>query len=118
VLLECIKLLKLANNFVKESQERKKGKSLCELGYEYKKALIFRACSSHDFYFHSMDYVTRSKKFAVEHADHNVSVLEEDQHVLKAVVNATDVYEAYNPGEYFYDGPEIKGHAIYVVKAE
>ena len=40
--------------------------------------------------------------------DFNEVIVEETtQHVISALVKSSDVYEAYNPGEYFYDGPEI-----------
>jgi len=93
---------------------RTKGRSLLETGYSLNKIIIYRACTSNMF--HPLDYVTLSRKFAIEHANHNVIVNEEEQIVIKTMVNASDVYEAYNPGEYFYDGPEIKGTIIYTAK--
>jgi hypothetical protein len=64
-----------------------------------------------------MDYVTRSRKFASDHAEHIAVVEEEDANVLRALVNSSDVYEAYNPSEYFYNGPEIIGQIVKVVPA-
>lgn len=92
---------------------RQKGKSLPETGYDLRYVTIYRAVIATTDTFNSMDYVTRSKKFAVEHADHTAAVEEETAHVLKAMVKAADVYEAQNPGEYFYDGPKVKGKVIY-----
>jgi hypothetical protein len=65
--------------------------------------VIYRACSETERSFRPMDYVTKSAKFAIEHAAHMIAVEGEPYHVLKMI--ATDnVYEALNPGEYFYDG--------------
>ena len=37
---------------------------------------------------------------------------------IRAEVSAANVYEAYNPGEYFYDGSLVNGKVIYSVEAE
>lgn len=94
--------------------DRTKGRSLTQSGYEYRYVYIFRACEAKVATFKPMDYVTRSEKFAREHADHQTAVNGEPYHVIKAMVRADQVFEAYNPGEYFYDGPEIKGQQIYI----
>jgi hypothetical protein len=96
---------------------RRKGKSLPETGYENRYAIIFRAITEGEPVFNSMDYVTRSEKFAKEHADHNAG-MGEDSSVIRAMVKAEDVYEAYNPGEYFYDGPPVSGKVVYSVEGE
>jgi len=96
-----------------ESRQKQYGRPLPETGYQYKKVEIFRALDANEDYFLPEDYVTRLKKFAVGHADHNVVVLETPQKVIRAIVNASDVYEATNAGEYFYDGKKVKGRVIY-----
>lgn len=85
--------------------DRKLGKSLPETGYQYSKVKIYRA--SPDRRFRQNDYVTLSLKFAIGHAEHQAAVEEEPYLVIEATVQAKDVYEAYNPGEYFYGGPAI-----------
>jgi hypothetical protein len=63
-----------------------------------------------------MDYVTLSREFAKKHADHQVVVEEEPYHVLRAMVSGDRVFEAYNPGEYFYDGPVLPGKVVYTTQ--
>lgn len=91
---------------------RQKGKSLPETGHTDKFATIYRGVLTTVTTFQSMDYVTLSRRWAIGHAEHVAAVEGEDAHVLSAMVPAKDVYEAYNPGEYFYDGPPIKGRPI------
>ena len=74
---------------------------------------IYRACKKSENEFHNMDYITLSKKFAIGHAENNHAVNEEPYHVIMAFVKTINVYDAYNPGEYFYKGPDIKGKEIY-----
>jgi len=95
-------------------EEREKGKSLVELGHLSRYVVIYRAANEQVF--KSMDYVTLSRKFAKEHADHQAAVEEEPWLVLKAMVSTDQVFEAYNPGEYFYDGPTIPGKVIYTAQ--
>lgn len=99
---------------------REKGRSLHDTGYEYNSVVIYRAIKEDEAggpVFNPMDYVTRSKKFAEGHADHNAG-MGENSSVIRALVKAHDVYEAYNPGEYFYDGPPVNGKVVYSVEAE
>lgn len=95
------------------SENRKLGKSLPQTGYKYRTVEIFRAMIGTENTLKENDYVTRSKKFAVEHADHMTAVNDESYHVMRFVVNAEHVYEAWNPGEYFYNGPSVRGAEIY-----
>ena len=98
-------------------EERQKEKSLPETGYEHRYVTIYRAVVATVNNFAPMDYVTMSRKFAVEHAEHLAVTDEETTHVLRAMVKASDVYEAYNPGEYFYDGAAVdKVRVIHVAK--
>ena len=92
---------------------RRKGRSLPETGYELQKAMIYRAATKGVDTFFPMDYVTRNRRWAQSHADHVAAVSEDEAVVLKVMVNASDVYEASNPGEYFYDGPKVKGRVVY-----
>lgn len=110
------------NNIIREFissilEDRQKGKSLPETGYEYRYVTIYRAMPADVDSFKKMDYVSLSRKFAKEHGLHMATVEGEDFHVLRAMVKASDVYEAYNPGEYFYDGPEIRGKLVQFYKA-
>lgn len=90
-----------------------RGKSLPQTGYAYKHVEIFRAMHSKESGLKPNDFVTRSKKFAIEHSDHMTSVNEELYHVMRFVVKAEHVFEAWNPGEYFYNGPDVKGTEVY-----
>ena len=74
---------------------------------------IYRAVSKAVTSIGYMDYVTRGTKFAKGHADHMAVTTEEDQVVLSAMVEAKDVAEASNPGEYFYIGNSVNGKVIY-----
>lgn len=94
--------------------DRQKGRPLNQTGYDLRRVRIYRACEQTVTTFNAMDYVTRSEKFANGHADHQAAVNGEPYHVIAAVVMSKDVYEAYNPGEYFYDGPTVQGQVIYV----
>ena len=94
-------------------ENRKLGKSLPETGYLWKKVIIYRAQKSSDVMLRDKDYVTLSIKFAKEHSDHMTAVSDELYHVVKYMVSAKDVYEAWNPSEYFYSGPEMTGVEIY-----
>ena len=94
-------------------ENRQGGKSLPETGYEYPSVVIYRGVLATAPGFMPNDYVTRSKKFAIGHADHVAAVEDEYAVVLQAVVPATDVFEADNPGEYFYKGPQINGKVVY-----
>lgn len=94
---------------------RIKGKSLRELGFP-EEVMIYRAVDANVNHFNPMDYVTRSLKFAKGHADHNLVVQEEPQQVIAKTVKSSDVFEASNPGEYFYNGPEVKGFRVYLAK--
>jgi hypothetical protein len=96
--------------------DRQKGRSLPETGYEYRRVKIYRAANDQNF--KPMDYVTRSTKFAIEHAEHQHAVTDQQHVVIEATVWAKDVYEASNPGEYFYDGPVMPGKIVYRSKGD
>ncbi len=89
------------------------GRSLSDTGHPSSQVLIYRAVASDVAEIKPEDYITLSEKFARGHADHMVVTEEEPYVVLKALVNASDVYEAYNPGEYFYNGKPTSGQVIY-----
>ncbi len=79
--------------------------------------VIYRALIATDSTFVPMCYVTTRRRFAIGHAEHMAVTEGEDYHVIRKMVDGKDVYEAPNPGEYFYDGPETTGREIYVAKA-
>lgn len=88
-------------------RQTSKGKSYFELtGKRF--IYVYRAQKAEDFTLEPMDYVTLSKKFAKEHANHQSIVEEEDYHVVYEMVHATKIFKAPNEGEYFYDGEPIK----------
>lgn len=80
------------------------------------KVAIYRAASEKIGEFNTMDYVTMNLRFALEHAKHQAAVTEEPQVILRARVPAEQVAEAYNPGEWFYVGPGVKGSVFKRVK--
>ena len=77
---------------------------------------IYRGVLSNTNEIKNLDYITRSLKFAREHAAHIADTEEENAVILYALVPTTTVYEAYNPGEYFYVGTTIKARAIETIK--
>ena len=99
--------------------ERQYGKTLPETGYTDRFVYIFRAVPQTVTTINYMDYVTRSKRFAYEHADHMAVTTQSNQVVLRAMVEAKDVAEAYNPGEYFYIGQiPVNGRISYEANYE
>ena len=96
-----------------EGRETERGKALSKTGYTEPYVFIYRAMLANETTLKDNDYVTRSQKFAIEHSDHQTSVHEELFHVVRFFVKAEHVFEAHNPGEYFYYGPPVKGKEIY-----
>jgi hypothetical protein len=96
-------------------ESRQKGVQLSTKTYR-KTITIYRAVESGVTKIYDMDYVTLSRKFAVEHAENNAVVYGKDYVVLKATVPTDNLYEATNPGEYFYSGRDIRGGLIYTSK--
>lgn len=103
------------NESIVESRKKMAGKSLRDLGVQFK-VLIYRAPEKSVLSFSDGDYVTRSKKFALGHAAHNADMEGETYDVIKAFVEPDLVFEAPNPGEFFYFGPSIKGKHVKTVK--
>ena len=100
---------------LKEEDGRKLGKSLAnQMSTPY--VTIYRAAPMSANEFFDRDYITLSKKFAVYHAETNHAYHDEPYHIIQALVSTKDVYDASNPGEYFYSGPNKKGKEIYVSK--
>lgn len=100
------------------NETRQLGRSLPEVdpqryGHRNAKVAIYRATTTDVVSFKPKDYVTLNYGFARGHAKHTAEVEEEAAHVLRARVLASEVFEAYNPGEFFYDGPETQGEPIY-----
>lgn len=77
---------------------------------------MYRACPSGVDEFRPMDYVTLSRKFALIHSEHMEATEGEPYHVIRKMIRNDDrrpvLFEAPNTGEYFYDGPVIKGKEI------
>lgn len=84
--------------------------------------VIYRACPENVTSFMPMDYVTMHKKFAIEHAQHMIAVEEEPYHIIKKMITQDSrnpvLFDAPNPGEYFYDGPELPGRSMVVPEYE
>jgi hypothetical protein len=100
-------------NFQTWLEDRKKGQSLADQKYPYRHVVIYRAVLATTTTFKPMDCVTRSLRWAKEHCQHIAAIEEEPAHVIQAMVKSTEVFDAYNPGEYFYDGPEVAGKTIW-----
>ena len=99
--------------------DRKRGQNLLQSGYEYRSVVIYRAALPSDEILQGKnEYVTRSKKFAIEHAEHQAAVNEEPFVVFRYMAQSESVFEAYNPGEYFYGGKPIPGKVIYTAKID
>lgn len=102
-----------AESIMNEDSGRELGKSLAnQISTPF--ITIYRAAPMGANEFFDKDYVTLSKKFAIEHAENNHVYHDEPYHVIQALVSTKDVYDAYNPGEYFYSGPNKKAREIYV----
>lgn len=98
------------------NETRVKGKPLSDdpryNGSKY--VIIYRArLADENPSFENMDYITLNRQWAKQHADHVAAIEEEPAVVIKAMVPIETVYEAYNPGEYFYDGKTTVGKVIY-----
>lgn len=102
------KLRKMLNE-----NERELGKSLAQQ-FSTPYITIYRAAPMPITEFMDKDYVTLSKKFAIEHAENNHVHHEEPYHVIQALVSTQNVFDAYNPSEFFYSGPNKTGKEIYV----
>ena len=108
-------LRKIVRKLIKETDERHLGTCLSKqtnVGF----VTIYRACAKNEFSFKDKDYVTLSKNFAIEHAESGHVYHEETQHVIKSLVSTDNVFDAYNPGEYFYSGSDKTGKEIYITK--
>ena len=91
----------LAYLYRKLLSERELGKPLSSK-MSQSRVTIYRAVVSGVTTINDMDYVTLSRKFAVEHAESNTIVNDEVHDVIGVEVSTGDVYDATNPGEYFY----------------
>jgi len=94
-------------------RRKKQAENPAEMGTH----IIYRAVPVTVNTFKEMDYVTKSRKFANEHAESMYWTEEEPYHVISKVVsnrpNAMTLFNASNPGEYFYHGPEVEGRVTY-----
>jgi hypothetical protein len=102
---------------IKESEERKLGKSLA---FQTKNPYVtlYRAAPIDVLEFRDKDYTTLSKQFAIDHAENNHIYHNKPFHVLQAIISTDKIFDAPNPGEYFYSGPPKKAKVIYVSKGE
>lgn len=82
---------------------------------------LYRAVARGTTTFNDMDYCTLNRSFAEGHADHGAAVDEEPYDVISGVFPVGWIFEAYNPGEYFFhrkDGKPSRGKVIYTAKPE
>lgn len=96
---------------------RKLGKNLFEQGYKTS-VPIYRAQPAISTNIVDKDYVTLSYQFAIDHAKHMAACTNEDYIVVRARVPPQNVYNAYNPGEYFYSGPVVPAQEMKRFTAE
>src|SRR5690606_4475609 len=98
-------------------EDRKLGKNLAsQTSTPY--VTLYRAAPADVFEFRDRDYTTLSKQFAIDHAENNHIYHDSPYHVLQALVSTSNIFDAHNPGEYFYSGPPKKAKIIYVSKGE
>lgn len=109
-------IYKVAKLFSIKLAERQKGRSLPETGYKEKYVRIYRAVPININTFSPMDYVATAFLFAKKHAEHGAAIDDEPHHVISILAKASNIYEAYNPHEYFYDGPPVAGRVYFVAK--
>lgn len=107
--------VELSGNSGQLADDRKLGKKLSDqIGVKF--INIYRAVKGGIDHFYDKDYVTPSKKFAIEHSESNHVYHEEPQQVIRALISTDNLYDAYNPGEYFYVGNPKKASVIYTSK--
>lgn len=102
---------------VDERRKKMRGRSLAAVGGHPTRVTVYRAVlKAAPRVLKPMDFVTMSFRFARGHANHNAGVEDEASPVLAASVPSKDVYEAPNPGELFYDGPQVPARIAYTAK--
>jgi hypothetical protein len=101
---------------VNNRRAKMRGAVLAQTDYPHRYVVIYRATVERSF--KPMDYITLSRKFATGHADHTAAVEGEACGVIRAMVKTSDVYQAPNTDEYFYDGAKIAGKVIYTANAD
>jgi hypothetical protein len=62
------------------------------------------------------DYITPSRKFAIEHAITSSVYHEENYGVYMVLLKPHEIKEAHNPGEYIYIGEDKKVRLIGIAK--
>jgi len=90
---------------------------LMEILDEASKVRIFRALLGGKKTIRKGDYLTKSVKFAVEHAENNHIYEDEAHDVVTVVVNEDDIEDASNPGEYL-SKINVEGDVIYTSKGD
>ena len=88
---------------------------LMEILDEASKVRIYRALKGGETTIRKGDYVTKSVKFAVEHAENNHIYEDEPHDVVTALIDKEDIENASNPNEYLAT-KDIKGEKIYTSK--
>ena len=85
---------------------------------ESEKVTVFRAQPATTKIVRNGDYVTKSRKFAEEHAVTSAIYNGEDFHVVKADINSDELADADNPGEYKFTGDDKKSFPVLVSDAD
>jgi|GEM_PF-6416175 len=75
---------------------------------EGKKVKYYRAQPASTDVIRTNDYITMSRRFAIDHATTSATFHDENFHVVFTLINQDDVKEADNPGEYRYTGRPLK----------
>ena len=79
---------------------------------------IYRAQPAWTTDLESDSYVTKSRKFALDHAITSSLYNDTDFCIIMAKVNKDQIEEANNPGEYIYKGGKIKAIPIQAINSE
>lgn len=78
--------------------------------------IFYRAMPLNTKYIRSNDYITKSKKFAIEHAITTSIYHGEDYGIYRVFLDKGEYKEANNPGEYLYIGDKKEARLIGVAK--
>ena len=104
--------MKIEKLLESDKSEFTKGEPLSK-EYPYSTVIVYRAQPATDRNLPTNSYVTRSLRFAKDHAVHMANTEGEPQHVIKCLVKTANIFNAGNPGEYIYDGVPVAGKVIF-----
>lgn len=112
-----MKICQLLENYDERRAGFKKGNPLSnEIADRY--VIVYRAQPIGIKGLNRDSYVTRSRKFAIDHAVSSANYEDETFHVIRVMVKTSDVYNAENPDEYIYGGAyDANARSIFVAKS-